>query len=210
MKRYIPSFLLAVSLLGLGTVQAATINYQSRNITNAVNSSDYRASWLAQTSQITNTTLPDFGSQLGGNNRFSRLIVDFASGLTNLSFQLAVDATYGGAIYLDNILLTKNTTDLWWNLNWNNTSEILSATAIPVGFGNHTLEVFWAEHCCNGHNSARFSVGGSNQWQTLSSQSLQAIEPVPVPAAAWLFGSAIAGLLGLNRKKMQSSSIVSV
>jgi hypothetical protein len=210
MKHYISSFLIAVFMLSLGTVNAASIKYQSRSITNTVDSSDYRSSWLAQTSQITNTTLPEFSTQKGGNNRFSRLIVDFTSGLTSLSFQLAVDATYGGAIYLDNMLLTKNTSDLWWNLNWNNTSEILSATTIPVGFGNHTLEVFWAEHCCNGNNSGRFSVGGSKQWQTLSSQTLQTIEPVPIPAAVWLFSSAMAGLLGLNRKRMQSSRIISV
>jgi hypothetical protein len=97
--------------------------------------------------------------------------------------------------------LTTDTTDLWWSYNWNNSSEILSSAANILNFGHHFLEVFWAEGCCNGGNSARFSVNGGD-WKVLDVANLNSLEPVPVPAALWLFGSVLVGLMGMHRKKL--------
>lgn len=200
MKKRSAALALLVCLFGAVGAEAATISYQTRLINKGVNNADYKASWNSQTSAIKTQEIPDFTSRLGGNNTFSRLIVNFTSTATTLNFQLAVDATYGGAIYLDNKLLTKNTTDLWWGYNWNATSEILSVSNKPIKYGNHILEVFWAENCCNGGNSGRFSLGGSKQWQSMSATNLASLQPVPVPPALWLFGTALAGLAGTLRK----------
>ncbi len=199
MKNRFKSFILLFAVLGFSTTQAATINYQKRTINNGVNNTDYKASWNSQTSAISSQSINDFTDKLGGNNTFSHLIVDFTSSKSTLSFDFAVDAGFGGAVYLDNKLVTKNTTDLWWGKNWNASSEILSFTSL-LRAGNHTLEVFWAEGCCNGANSGRFSLNGVGNWQSLATANLDPLKPVPVPAAAWLFGSGIASLFGLRRK----------
>ncbi len=201
-NNYFKSFILLSVLLAVSSVNAASISYQIRDINAGVNNADYRASWASQSSAISTQELNDFNFKFGGNNSFSRLAVSFATGNnTQLAFQLAVDAGYGGALYLDNNLLTKNATDLWWNYNWNNGSEILSGLASNLSLGNHVLEVFWAEGCCNGSNSARFSVNGSD-WQDLNMANLDRLNPVPVPAAFWFFGSGLIGLLGVNRKRI--------
>jgi hypothetical protein len=202
MNSVIKPVVLLFALSALGGVQAATMNYQIRNLTTTVNSADYKASWASQTSAITSTTITDLNQPLGGNNTFSHLAIDFSTiSSQQMSFQLAVDATYGGALYLDNALLSVNSTDLWWANNWNNTSEILSVMGKTLAVGNHTLDVYWAEACCNGTNGGRFSLNGGTSWSSLTASNLTALSPVPVPAAVWLFGSGLAGLMGFSRKK---------
>lgn len=208
MKRLIQPIVLLSALSALSGVQAATIDYQIRNLTTTVNSADYRSSWVSQTSAIATTSITDINQPLGGNNTFSHVAINFSTiASQQISFQLAVDATYGGALYLDNTLLSANSTDLWWANNWNNTSEILSVMGRTVAAGNHTLEVFWAEACCNGANGGRFSLNGGTNWSSLTANNLAALAPVPVPAAAWLFGSGLAGLIGFNRKKITSAPL---
>jgi hypothetical protein len=188
------------TLFDIGAVQAATITYNTRDIDAGVNNMDYRSSWESQTSAVTTGSLTSFENIWGGNNTFSHLAISFSSGISQLSFQLGVDAGYGGALYLDNVLVASETKDLWWNNNWENTSQMLFSYSNSLTAGNHILEAFWAEGCCNGANSGRFSIGGENNWQSLSADSLQSIAPVPLPAAAWLFGTAIAGYLGVSRR----------
>lgn len=207
MKRQMKSIVFLFTLLGLGAVQAATITYEKKDINNGINNSDYKASWNAQTSGVTTEAISDFDMKLGGNNVFSHLVVDFSSNASQLDFQMAVDAGYGGAIYLDNTLIVGKAYDLWWGYDWNNSSQLLSASVNSLSSGNHILEVFWAEGCCNGANSGRFSLGGGASWQNLSTANLDALAPVPVPAAVWLFGSGIAGLMGFNRKKVLAAPI---
>ncbi len=185
MKRQMKTIVLLSALLGLGSVQAATITYETRSITSGVNSADFEASWYAQTSEITSVNITDFSLIWGGNNTFSHLIIDFSSDASQLLFQLGVDAGYGGALYLNRALIAKKT---------NNLGKLMFSYTNAISAGNYILETFWAGDCCNGANSGQFSLVGSNQ-QGLSS-------PVPVPAAVWLFGSGIAGLVGFSRKKM--------
>ena len=57
----------------------------------------------------------------------------------------------------------------------------------------------------NGLSNWGFTVYGPNVWPTdLAAQGniqITNVSAVPVPAAAWLFGSALIGLVGINRKK---------
>jgi hypothetical protein len=48
-------------------------------------------------------------------------------------------------------------------------------------------------------NLGRFALDSNTGVLTFGSAA-----PVPVPAAAWLFGSALAGLLGFGRRRTQS------
>lgn len=57
-------------------------------------------------------------------------------------------------------------------------------------------------------NNASFTTGGYNLSVTASNAPITppAVGAVPVPAAAWLFGSALMGLVGVSRRK--SSAVV--
>ncbi|MEQ1560084.1 MAG: CCXG family PEP-CTERM protein [Methyloglobulus sp.] len=172
----------------------ATINstaYQTRAIDTVLDNTDYMASWNAQTSTVTSQDLADFNgvsSPWSASGEFSHLKVNFTTGIkTNTSFLLAPDAGFGGAIYVDGNLIASNTADLWWGFDWNNTSQILAGMVNNLKAGDHTFEGYWAETCCNG------------------GQGLQivATAATPVPAAAWLFGSAIVTLAGVRSRKKQ-------
>jgi len=196
--------LVLASSLACGSAFASIVTYEKRSITS--NSfSDYKAGWAAQGSVINSAQLIDFNGLLGGNATYSHLKVDFSIGGSvagsSVLFEIAPDAGYGGAIYLDNVLLTASNTDLWWGNNWNNVSELLRGTLTNAGLGNHVLEAYWAEGCCNGGQGARFSVNGQG-WQSLSVANLDRLA-VPEPGTFALLGVALLGLGTTCRKRLK-------
>ena len=160
---------------------------------------DYKTSWHAQGTPVTSTELTEFTNVQSGDNSFSRLAVNFDFGLRDIfSIRLGLDAGLGVAAYLDDVLLGADTRDRWWAYNWGRADTLsgLKGTA-------HKLEVYWAEWCCNGGQSAQLSLDGGKNWQTLSVANLDdaRIAATPVPAAIWLFGTALIGLIGINKRK---------
>lgn len=169
----------------------ANIVYSERLADQPIDNSDYRASWNAQTGAFTSRFLSDFnGTRLTGGlgeNQlgFSLLRVSFHVGSqfagNQWAFKIAPDAGFGGAIYLDGVLLDRNTNDLWHDGAFTNApaNQLLSAQGLNVTPGNHVLEGYWAEYCCNGEQGAVFSTNGT-QWLALSVDNLNA-PPVPEP-----------------------------
>lgn len=45
------------------------------------------------------------------------------------------------------------------------------------------------------------SISGTGIQVSLNGQGLYAVSPIPIPAAVWLFGSGLIGLIGIGRKK---------
>lgn len=206
--------LLAVAMaLGGAGATAATIEYQTRPMTsfNIPSVGDYRGWWnaqpgaaspLASLANFNGTTAPAgyaTSYSMTTDDVFSHLRVSFVipAGQT-WKFQLAPDAGYGGALYFNDSASSQDVdaSDLWWGGSWNSVAEILEGSAIGAGF----FDAYWAEDCCNGGQGARFSTDNGVTWRDLTVANLDAAA-VPVPAAIWLFGSAMAGLLGLSRRR---------
>jgi hypothetical protein len=136
--------------------------------------------------------------QTPGSNYHSHLQVEFdANDTQNWIFQIAPDAGYGGALYMNNVLVQSNSTDLWWGFNWNAAGEMLASTGAQLMMGTNVLDLFWAEGCCNGGQSGRFSINGGQDWMSLSVDNLNSTS-VPEPGillllSIGLFGYALAG-----------------
>ena len=201
--------LLAALIATLGSVgaQASTISYDVRAITGSgtpAPASTYAANWAAQTSSISVENLSNFNGAYGSNSGYDRLTVDFSvsaayAGATAF-FELAPDAGYGGELYLDGVLLDQKTYDLWWGGNWNATSQILGDNGVALSAGNHELQAYWAENCCNGAEGGRFSLNGQT-WQDLSVANLNTLAAVPEPGTVAILGLGLAGLMVSRRRQ---------
>jgi hypothetical protein len=200
--KLLSSALIMSCALASATANASLITYDTRSITSST-FGNYQAGWSAQSSTVSTSTLGNFNGSVGGNTSYDHLTVNFnvssAKAGSSAIFELAPDAGYGGALYLDGALLNANGTDLWWGGNWANTSELLIGNVAHLGIGNHVLEAFWAEGCCNGAQGGQFSVNGGS-WQALSVSNLDRLA-VPEPGSLALLGLGMAGLAWNRRRK---------
>lgn len=193
---------LVASLMMATNAMATMIVYETRYTDKSVNQSDYRASWSDQTSLVSTFDLDEFsGVTAPAPYRHSRLTVEFdvdaSSAGDDWGFRFGVDAGYGGAMYLNDEMVDIDSTDLWWAGRWDDDGELISATGLSVTEGPQTLEVFWAEGCCNGGQSGQFSTNGTD-WLDLSVENLDRVS-VPEPGILLLLGSGFLGA-GLARR----------
>jgi hypothetical protein len=190
-----------VAILGLAGANASadTITYQVRDITDYSNlpGGDYKAGWYQQASPIASYDVADFTNVVAFNNSYTYLKLNFnlAAASNTWGFEVAPDAGYGGALYLDGNLIAFNPNNLWWGGDWNNTSQIFMATGLSISAGAHVFEAFWAEDCCAGPSSARFTTDGTN-WQPITTNDFTTAPSVPEIDA--LSGTSTLTLLGLG------------
>lgn len=78
-----------------------------------------------------------------------------------------------------------------FNISDNNT-DIVSIARIPNGFDSNVNEADFQLGCITPGSA---NIAGSGDC------SVTAVSPVPLPAAVWLFGSGLVGLVGLARRK---------
>lgn len=216
--KFLQSALLAVmTLVGSAPALAASITYETRPMTDFSIPAlgDYRGWWNEQGFPVTTQSLTTFANVVapGGlgtttssaDDVFSHLRVDFTTPNNKTwRFQFAIDAGHGGALYTNNGGNSSDVdaSDLWWGLNWNNTSELLTESYGGNGLPAR-IDLYWAENCCNGFQSARFSTDDGKTWQDLSVANLNAAAPVPLPPAAWLLVSALAGVTVIGRRRIE-------
>ena len=195
-KISLASLALAFSILSL-SAHSAVMTVETRNITNGINNTDFITTWNNQTSSINTTSLAEFSNYFAGNNTISHLSIDFTAAVTgNWGIDAGLDAGYGAALFVDGNLIENRTDNLWWSYNWNN-SDVLSGTS-GISLGSHTIDLYWAENCCNGYNSGRFTTDNGVSWQTLSVQNIDNATAVSEPGTLALLGL---GLLGLARAR---------
>lgn len=198
MKSNVFGAIAATLLLGASHASSAVITLETRSIDSGFDSS-MEATFNNQSSAILTSSLDAFDQQYIGNHSVAHLSVSFDSNSSgSWLFDMGLDAGYGAELYFNDTLLSKRTDDLWWRYDWNN-SDVMSVSADTV-FGGNTLDLFWAENCCNGYSEGRFSVDGGNSWMDLSVANLdQVTAEVSEPASFALIALGVLGLAGIRQ-----------
>ena len=191
LNEIIKSICLSVFLMGLGisVANAATISFSSS----------------ASSVSIGNTFSVDIiGTSFPGN---------FDGGALNLSFNssaIKVNSVSVNGGYWDYVAdsgVTDNTAGTVTGIEFGRsdvgtgfTIATLNIEALAAGFSDLFLEV-----SNNASIFTTFSAGNAEYTGALNlingSVTVSGVSPVPVPAAVWLFGSGLIGLLGFMKRK---------
>ena len=115
-------------------------------------------------------------------------------------FRAGVDFGYGGAMYLDGVAYDFKTNDMWWNGSYSDSSQYLSINSLNLIAGNHTLNLYGFEGCCDGYQQAQFSYGGSG-FTTFASNDVLSAVPEPETYAMFLVGLGLLGFAARRRKQ---------
>lgn len=177
---------------------ATLITLETRVITNTVDSTDLLTSWANQNSAINSNVIDDLSRFSIGRDTFAHLQIDLslARDNANWTFDFGLDAAYGAAVYHNDAFVAERTDDLWWGYNWSN-SDVFTVTIADLTRDSQVIDIYWAEACCNGASSIRFT-NDANQVVALSVANLDAAS-IPEPTSIALFGLAIMGLVARRR-----------
>ncbi|UJP05000.1 MAG: CCXG family PEP-CTERM protein [Nitrosomonas sp.] len=129
--------------------------------------------------------------------------IDFHVSASNAglwNFRAGVDFGHGGAMFIDDVAYDFKTNDMWWNGSYSNSSQILSVSGLNLTAGNHTLNLYGFEGCCDGYQQVQFSYG-NNEFTTFASNDTLSAVPEPETYVMMLFGMILIGLSTINIKR---------
>jgi hypothetical protein len=152
---------------------ATLITYETRGLNEGIVTHDAKANFEAQTSVVNSVFPAEFSNIFSGRNTASYLSVEFSPNFDGIwNFEFGLDAAYGAAIYLNGAEIESSYSNIWWGYNWN---KSLKSGDLAVSSGVNVLEVYWAENCCNGSNSAIFSSNSSGVMHAINVANIDAV-----------------------------------
>ena len=111
-----------------------------------------------------------------------------------------VDFGNGGAVFLDGVALGYKSNNMWWSGSYGNTDGTFDFMPVAVGAGNHRLQLFGLEGCCDGGQNAQFSINSAPYVTFGSNDGLAAAVPEPETYALMLAGLAAIGATTRRRR----------
>lgn len=160
----------------------------------------------APTSGYGSTTLASFDSVsnqsvFGANSNIAfRYTVDFGtqnSGIWN--FRIGPDFGHGGAVFLDGTLVGFQANNMWWAGSYATTSQDFEFLA-NLTTGNHRLQIYGLEDCCDGSQQAQFKAAGATAYTSFSSTDGNNVLRVPEPGTLSLLTAAAVALVSRRRQ----------
>ena len=201
-------FICAALVLVCANASATLITFETRdlNITqghgvaanHGVDQNNFARSWSELNEGTSESFSGEFTRLKPGKDKFNHIKIDLSldRDSTNWIFDFGVDAGFGMALYLDGTLIDSTNDDLWWKKKWTN-SDVFSVTLNDLTRDNKVLDIYWAEHCCNGSSSIRFK-NDTGQWSALSVANLDAAS-IPEPTSMALFGLGLLAFFSRGR-----------
>lgn len=115
-------------------------------------------------------------------------------------FRAGVDFGHGGAMFVDGVAsYDLKTNDMWWSGSYSDSSQYLSINSLNLAAGDHTLNLYGFEGCCDGYQQAQFSYGG-NGFTTFSANDNLSPIPEPETYAMFLVGLSLLGFSARRKK----------
>lgn len=146
-------------------------------------------------------------STIGGSNSniAFKSTVDFGvSGANAGTWEIrsGVDFGHGGAIFVDGVAQDFKSTDMWWAGSYGDPSQYFDIT-LNLAAGNHTLNLYGLEGCCDGGQQAQFKIG-NGEFTTFSSNDNLAAVPEPEVYGMMLMGLGLIGFVAGRRKQTKA------
>lgn len=92
---------------------------------------------------------------------------------------------------------------MWWNGSYSNPSQYFDIT-LNLSAGNHTLNIYGLEGCCDGGQQAQFKIGNGS-FTTFSTSDTLAPVPEPETFAMLLAGLGLVGFAARRKSAGQPS-----